>query len=87
MVSGYGCLLDIAHSLLLHGRISGEYELEGSGNKQERNRSGNMLVLAWENRGVSQKNLYQYIRCCGWDSNLWPSENKSKLTITQKLYI
>jgi hypothetical protein len=30
-------------------------EMEGSGSKRERNRAGNMLVLAWKNRGISRK--------------------------------
>jgi len=46
-------------------------ELEGSGSKRERNRAGNMLVLAWENRGISRKfsiSIYAVadgIRICG----------------------
>jgi len=46
-------------------------ELEGSASKRERNRAGNMLVLAWENGEISRKisiSLYAVadgIRICG----------------------
>jgi hypothetical protein len=47
-------------------------ELEGSGSKRERNGTGNTLVLAWKNGGISRKisisieAVADEIRMCGF---------------------